>query len=67
MGAREKCSIDNGVGTDNRADGVGDVLLGWIGDKGKLPTENPSDQCRIYGAECHDHRTVDTHDVTRSP
>ena len=65
-GAREKRGIDDGVGTDDRTDGVGDVLFAWIGDERNLLAEDPSDQRRIYGAECHDHRTVDSHDLTRS-
>ena len=64
--AREKRGIDDGVGTDDRADGIGDVLRAWIGDERNLLAEDPSDQRRIYGAECHDHRTVDNHDLTRS-
>ena len=64
--AREKRGIDDGVGTNDRADGVGDVLRAWIGDERNLLAEDPSDQRRIYGAECHDHRTVDNHDLTRA-
>jgi hypothetical protein len=65
-GAREKCGIDKSVGTDDRAHGIGDVLCAWIGDESDLLAEDPSDQRRIYGAECHDHRTIDSHDLTRS-
>ena len=66
-GAHEKRGIDNGVGTNDRADGIGDILLAWIGDERNLLAEGPGDQCRIYAAECHDHRRADSHDLTRSP
>jgi hypothetical protein len=65
-GAREKRGINDGVGPNDRADGVGDVLFAWICDKGNFLAEDPIDQRRIYGAKCHDHRTVDSHDLTRS-
>jgi hypothetical protein len=65
-GAREKRSINDGVGPNDRADGVGDVLLAWICDEGNFLAEDPSDQPWIYGAKCHNHRPVDSHDLTRS-
>ena len=65
-GAREKRGIDNGVGTDYRADGIGEILRAWIGDECDFVAEDPSDQRRIHGAECHDHRRVDNHDPTRA-
>ena len=66
-GASKKRGIDDGVGTNDRAGGVGDVLFAWIGDKLNLLAKDPSDQRRLYGAECYDHRTVDSHDLTRMP
>ena len=65
-GTREKRGINDGVGPDDRADGVGDVLVAWIGNEGNLLAEDSSDQRWIYGAKCHNHRTVDSHDLTRS-
>ena len=65
-GAREKPGINDGVGPNDRADGVGDVLFAWICDEGDFLAEDPSDQGWIYGAECHNHCTVDSHDLTRS-
>ena len=66
-GAREKPGIDDGVGTDDRPDGVGDVACAWFGDERNLFAEDPGDQRRIDGAKCHNHRTVDSHAVTHSP
>ena len=65
-GAREERGIDDGVGTNDRTDGVGDVLFAWVGDEGNFLAEDASDQRRIYGPECQDHRTVEGHDLTRS-
>ena len=64
--AREKRGINDGVGPNYRADGNGDVLFAWICDEGNFLAEDPSDQGWIYGAECHNHCTVDSHDLTRS-
>jgi hypothetical protein len=64
-GAGEKRGIDNGIRTHDRADGVSDVVRAWIWDERNLLAEDASDQRRIYGAECHDHRTVDNHELTR--
>ena len=64
--AREKRGINDGVGPNYRADGIGDVLFAWICDEGNFLAEDPSDQRWIYGAKCHNQRTVDSHDLTRS-
>ena len=60
-GARAKRGIDDGFGTHDRADGIGDILRVRIGDECDLLAEDVSDQRRIYAAERHDHRTVDSH------
>ena len=66
-GASKKRGIHDGIGPDDRADSVGDVLFAWIGDERNFLAEDTSDQRRIDGAKCHDHRTVDSHDLTRLP
>jgi hypothetical protein len=60
----QKRGIDYGVGTHNRSSSVGDVDFAWFGNEGNLLTEDPSHQRRVYGAECHDERTVDGHELT---
>jgi hypothetical protein len=65
-GARKKRGINDGVGPNDRADGVGDILFAWIGNERNLLAEHTSNQRWIYGAKCHNHRTVDSHDLTRS-
>jgi hypothetical protein len=42
-GAREKRSIDDRIGTDDRADGIGDVRFAWIGDKRNVIAEDVGD------------------------
>jgi hypothetical protein len=42
-GAREKRGIDDRVGTDDRADGTGDVRFAWIGDKRNVIAEDAGD------------------------
>lgn len=64
--ALEKRDIDDGIGTDDRADGVRDVRFVWIGDERDLLAEDPSDQRRFDRAKCHDHRAVDSHDITQA-
>jgi hypothetical protein len=41
--AREKRGIDDRVGTDDRADGIGDVRFAWIGDKRNVIAEDAGD------------------------
>ena len=65
-GPCQKRGIDNGLGTDDRAISMSDVGFAWLGDEGNLLAEDPSHQRRLYGAECHDERTVDGHDLTGS-
>ena len=60
-GALEKRCIDDDVGPHDRADGLGDVLWGGIGDESDVLAKDPSDQRWIHGAECHHHRTLDRH------
>src|SRR4249919_1938528 len=64
--AGEKRGIDDGGGTDDGADSAGDVLFAWIGDELNLDAKDPSDQRRFYGTKCHDHRAVDSHDITQA-
>src|SRR5215213_9361397 len=49
--ALEKRCIDDDVGPHDRADGVGDVLWGGIGDESDVLAKDPSDQRWIHGAE----------------
>jgi hypothetical protein len=42
-GAREKRGIDDRVGTDDRADCIGDVRFAWIGDKRNFIAEDAGD------------------------
>ena len=49
-GASKKRGIDDGVGTNDRTGGVGDVLFGWIGDELDLLAKHPSNQPRLYVA-----------------
>jgi hypothetical protein len=42
-GAREKRGIDDRIGTDDRADGIGDVRFAWIGDKRNVIAEDAGD------------------------
>jgi hypothetical protein len=42
-GALEKRGIDDRVGTDDRADGIGDIRFAWIGDKRDVIAENAGD------------------------
>jgi hypothetical protein len=42
-GALEKRGIDDRVGTDDRTDGIGDVLLARIGDESNVIAEDASD------------------------
>jgi hypothetical protein len=42
-GACEKLGIDDGIGTDDRADCIGDVRFAWIGDKRNLIAEDVGD------------------------
>jgi hypothetical protein len=62
--AREERGIDDGVGTDDRADSIGSLLFAWIGDERYFISEDASDQLWIYGPKRHNHRTVESHDLT---
>ena len=42
-GAPEERGIDDGIGTDDRTRGVGDVLFAWIGDERDFIAEYASD------------------------
>jgi hypothetical protein len=42
-GASKKRGVDDGVGTNDRTGGVGDVLFAWICDEFNLLAKDPSD------------------------
>jgi hypothetical protein len=42
-GAREKRGIDDRVGTDDRADCIGNIWFAWIGDKRNFIAEDAGD------------------------
>jgi hypothetical protein len=66
-GASKKRGIHDGIGPYDGADSAGNVLFAWIGDEQDFIAEDTSDQRRIDGTKCHNHRTVDGHDLTRLP
>jgi hypothetical protein len=49
-GSCQKRGIDDGVGTDDRAGSLGDVLFAWVGHEYNLLAEDVNHYRRIYGA-----------------